>query len=151
MDGKNLYWGDFHKHLQDIKTADQLVESARGHLEIYPVPCYPFVWFEQTESGDRKLLGQPSDLHRVFSDWQGDGRVPVGSTVVFRIMKSGGVGKNRSRGVPRPRKVRILARIGVAWGSAEIRGPQRNLFRLRGRPGTWSCLEGAAIGIINKF
>lgn len=40
----NLYWGDFHKHLADIERADEIIEFAKYHLDVYPVLCYPFRW-----------------------------------------------------------------------------------------------------------
>ena len=33
----DLYWGDFHKHLVDFKRADEIIESAKYHLDFYTV------------------------------------------------------------------------------------------------------------------
>ncbi|MFP4136510.1 MAG: DUF3604 domain-containing protein [Candidatus Acetothermia bacterium] len=66
MKDKELYWGDFHKHLQDLENADEIVESASENLDFYPLLCYPFVWYLQDSSGNREYLGQPSELSDEF-------------------------------------------------------------------------------------
>lgn len=43
----NLYWGDFHSHLEDIERADLYLEEARRNVDVYPVLCYPFVVGQQ--------------------------------------------------------------------------------------------------------
>jgi hypothetical protein len=43
----NLYWGDFHCHLEDVERADLYLEEARRNLDVYPVLCYPFAKLDQ--------------------------------------------------------------------------------------------------------
>jgi len=40
-----LYWGDFHCHLEDIDHASRYLEEARRNTDFYPVLCYPFKWY----------------------------------------------------------------------------------------------------------
>ena len=80
MDDREVYWGDFHKHLQDIDNADSIVESARENLDFYPLLCYPFVWFLQKESGEKEYLGQPSDLSDAFPEAEESSDLLVEST-----------------------------------------------------------------------
>ncbi len=80
MSKDNIYWGDFHKHLQDLDNADAIVESARDNLDFYPLLCYPFVWFLQNESGGLDYLGQPSDLSDEFSEIERERKLLVEST-----------------------------------------------------------------------
>ena len=80
MKEKELFWGDFHKHLQDLKNPGEIVESARDNLDFYPLLCYPFVWFLQGANGDREYLGQPSDLSDAFPEAEEGNKLLVEST-----------------------------------------------------------------------
>ncbi|OGS20665.1 MAG: hypothetical protein A2252_00780 [Elusimicrobia bacterium RIFOXYA2_FULL_39_19] len=47
MKNYNVYWGDFHKHMSDLKNSDKIMESIKYTLDVYPVLCYPFKWFNK--------------------------------------------------------------------------------------------------------
>jgi hypothetical protein len=60
----NLYWGDFHKHLEDIDHADEIIEFAKYHLDFYCVLCYPFKW-ERRKGARVETVGQRPE----FQEW----------------------------------------------------------------------------------
>lgn len=80
MESREVFWGDFHKHLQDIENADSIVESAKDNLDFYPLLCYPFVWFLQGSDGEKEYLGQPSELTDEFGYKEKGSRLLVEST-----------------------------------------------------------------------
>lgn len=50
-EGRSLYWGDFHKHLtghrrgrisSKLDQADEIIDYAKQHVDIYAPLCYPF-------------------------------------------------------------------------------------------------------------
>lgn len=47
----NVFWGDFHKHMTGPGTEnadiDAIVESAKQHLDVSSVQCYPFKWYQK--------------------------------------------------------------------------------------------------------
>lgn len=47
----DLFWGDFHKHMTGPETnrsgLDTVLNSAREHLDISVVQCYPFKWYQK--------------------------------------------------------------------------------------------------------
>lgn len=47
----DLFWGDFHKHMTgpatDRAKLDTVLESAREHLDVSVVQCYPFKWYQK--------------------------------------------------------------------------------------------------------
>lgn len=72
-DQRELYWGDFHKHITgpvaDAGNLDQVIEYTQCHLDIFPVLCYPFKWFRKgRESGIREeTVGQDPEF---LDDWE---------------------------------------------------------------------------------
>ena len=45
MEDRNVYWGDFHTHLQEIELGDEILKAARENIDFYAVLCYPFDWY----------------------------------------------------------------------------------------------------------
>ncbi|MBS3765195.1 DUF3604 domain-containing protein, partial [Candidatus Bipolaricaulota bacterium] len=80
MGKREVFWGDFHKHLQDIEKADSIIKSAKKNLDFYPLLCYPFVWFLQDSDGEKEYLGQPSELSDSFGRDEGASKLLVEST-----------------------------------------------------------------------
>lgn len=46
MESYHVYWGDFHKHLEEVDRAETIMTSARGNLDFYAVLEYPFYWYK---------------------------------------------------------------------------------------------------------
>ncbi|MFW6111455.1 MAG: DUF3604 domain-containing protein [Candidatus Bipolaricaulota bacterium] len=80
MEDKKLFWGDFHKHLQDLDDPDRIIKSARDNIDFYPLLCYPFVWFLQSSTGEKEYLGQPTNLSDAFPEAEESSRLLVEST-----------------------------------------------------------------------
>jgi len=70
----SVFWGDFHKHMTgpgtDRSELDTVLDSAREHLDISVVQCYPFKWYQKGRvAGIREeSAGHDPD----FDDWWDD-------------------------------------------------------------------------------
>lgn len=61
-----LFWGDFHKHLSETRRADDIIEAAKCHLDVYAVLCYPFRW-EKLKGARVETVRQREEF---LEDWR---------------------------------------------------------------------------------
>lgn len=54
--GYRLFWGDFHNHVI-VDRMEEVVASAKEHLDIYPVLCYPAEWIRKGKDSEGRRVG----------------------------------------------------------------------------------------------
>jgi len=64
MNDMRVFWGDFHKHLEDVENADEIIGYAKYNLDVYCVLCYPFKW-ERIKGALVETVGQRQE----FLEW----------------------------------------------------------------------------------
>jgi len=56
-----LYWGDFHRHVETPEDAERALTEVKGHLDVYPALLYPYEW--QRVNGLMMETTQPNGKH----------------------------------------------------------------------------------------
>jgi hypothetical protein len=64
MEGRQVYWGDFHTHFTRFDIGDDIMRAARENTDFYAVLCYPFTWSWETGFHIESVRQQPQ-----FLDW----------------------------------------------------------------------------------
>ena len=80
MEGRNVYWGDFHTHLSDIDLGDDILKAACDNIDFYAVLCYPFIDYDWHGLRVETVQQKPEFLewwkvhHRLAADYYTPGK-----------------------------------------------------------------------------